>query len=467
MNGPSISLVVVVYNIPREAPRTLYSLSAAYQQQIDPTDYEIIVVDNGSKPAFDAGVLAGLTGNFRLIRIDDASPSPVMAINRGLAAAKGDVIGVMIDGARMVTPRLLHFARHATGLFETAVVSTLGWYIGSDFQRYAMESGYNKAEEDALLERTAWQEDGYRLYEISTLDESSSDGWFQPIAETNCLFMHRRNWQALSGLDERFDMPGGGLANLDTYARAMALPGAEPVVLLGEATFHQLHGGVATNSTPEQISQRYREWDRNYASIRGHSYQWPKRNKPPTYLGSLPRAELQLFTRAAIAPWGSTNTIRPLGDTFDARLWSFTPPCLPADPRLGAAVLLAHQEFLAGRIAAAISISRLIRKHSPNEPEPQRLLRIIGPASDIKAQENSPEYLAALGDAYSLLNDRDQAAAHYRRTLEFDPLQARARMGMARLRLPGERYYCWVEHVRNWLHKTFPRKRKVCLTSGQ
>ncbi|MBV9065146.1 MAG: glycosyltransferase, partial [Methylobacteriaceae bacterium] len=47
---PQISVIVVVYNIPREAPRTLYSLSAAYQQNIAAEDYEVIVVDNGSTP---------------------------------------------------------------------------------------------------------------------------------------------------------------------------------------------------------------------------------------------------------------------------------------------------------------------------------------------------------------------------------------------------------------------------------
>src|ERR1700738_3493118 len=110
-----ISLVVVVFNMPREAPRTLYSLSAAYQRDIDANDYEIIVVDNGSTPAFDPEEIANLSGNFRLIRIDPASPSPAHALNRGLAEAKGDVIGAMIDGARIATPGLLHFARHGLG----------------------------------------------------------------------------------------------------------------------------------------------------------------------------------------------------------------------------------------------------------------------------------------------------------------------------------------------------------------
>src|SRR3954454_18577393 len=94
---PVISVVVVVYNIPREAPRTLLSLSASYQRDIDPDDYEVIVVDNGSNPALYAEAVAAYGGTFRLLRVDPAPPSPAHAVNRGLAAARGSVIGVMID----------------------------------------------------------------------------------------------------------------------------------------------------------------------------------------------------------------------------------------------------------------------------------------------------------------------------------------------------------------------------------
>ena len=48
MSKPGVSVIVVVFNIPREAPRTLYSLSAEYQRDIAADDYEVIVVDDGS-----------------------------------------------------------------------------------------------------------------------------------------------------------------------------------------------------------------------------------------------------------------------------------------------------------------------------------------------------------------------------------------------------------------------------------
>ena len=199
MPKPQVSVVVVVYNIPREAPRTLYSLSAEYQRDIAADDYEVIVVDNGSNPPFDAAVLEGLAGNFRLIRLDPAPPSPAHAINVGLAAARGDVIGVMIDGARMVTPGLLHFARAGVRIVPDAVVSGLGWYLGLDQQRWALECHYDQAREDALLASIGWPADGYRLFEIAALDESSVDGWFGTLLE----FERPVSQPAKLGFDER------------------------------------------------------------------------------------------------------------------------------------------------------------------------------------------------------------------------------------------------------------------------
>src|ERR1700730_6938915 len=90
-NRVGLSVVVVTYNMPRELPRTLLSLSATYQRHVHADDYEIIVVHNGSPPPVDRAAIDGLRGNFRLIRIDRASPSPAHAVNRGIAEAKGDV----------------------------------------------------------------------------------------------------------------------------------------------------------------------------------------------------------------------------------------------------------------------------------------------------------------------------------------------------------------------------------------
>jgi hypothetical protein len=409
-----------MYNIPREAPRTLLSLSASYQRHIHPGEYEVIVLDNGSSPPVDPHILDNLEGNFRLIRIDAALPSPAHAVNRGIAESNGEIIGVMVDGARIVTPGLIHFARHGAKLFKGAVAATLGWYLGYDLQRWSMRCGYDQASEDALLAEICWQQDGYRLFEIATLDESSVDGWMQPIAESNALFMGRGLWEMLGGMDERFDLPGGGYVNLDAFARALELPGARLVLLLGEGTFHQLHGGVATNLPPEQVLQSQMTWNDQYQAIRGRPYRKPNPANPPTYVGTLPRAVLSRFVRSVLTPV-RRNTELPLGRDFDPQLWLEGYPESSADPAVAAAIGLAQREFRAGRYEAVASIARLVRSRAPDAREPRRLLSLIaGVLEQEHPTETGSEYFRALAEAYRLLGENELAESSHLKALATD-----------------------------------------------
>jgi glycosyltransferase involved in cell wall biosynthesis len=448
---PDVSVVVVVYNIPREAPRMLHSLSADYQRGIDPDDYEVIVVDNGSNPSFDAEVIERLAGNFRLIRVDPASPSPAPAVNRGLAEARGEVIGVMVDGARIVTPGLLHFARHGARLYDKAAVATLGWYLGHDFQWSSIQCGYNHAREDALLESIDWPNDGYRLFEIGTMDESSVDGWFQPISESNALFLRRELWELLGGFDERFDAPGGGLVNLDSFGRILEWPDAEMVILLGEATFHQLHGGTNTNAPPDRQHDNWTRWANQYASIRGRPYEVPRRKSAPTYIGTLPRPALARLIGAAIHP-GPRQVEPPLGADFNKELWTPT-PVRSADETIVRLVDLAEDEFRHGRFEAACAVARLIHQRWPDEPGPQRLLSLIGPwlpAGGLSPFPNA-HYHLALAEACRMLGENETGALNYRAALTFDPDSVQAHRGLAVLRMPGDDYLVWLERLYDWL----------------
>jgi glycosyltransferase involved in cell wall biosynthesis len=436
---PDLSVVVVVYNIPRQAARTLFSLSSAYQRHIDPDDYEIIIVDNGSNPPFDPSILEGLSGNFRLIRIEDALPSPAQAVNRGIAEARGEIIGVMIDGARIVTPGLLHFALHGARLYGRPIVGALGWYLGGDYQRWAVGAGYNSAREDALLASIDWPSDGYRLFEIGTLDESSVDGWLLPISEYNALFMPRLMWTELGGMEERFDAAGGGLVNLDLFRRAVESPDAELVILLGEGTFHQVHGGVSTNSPTEQMQELLAAWTQQYQAIRGCPYDYPKVRHPPTYLGNFSRSALMRFVRSALYPF-PRHVEPPLGRDFDQQLWALRSPAVPAEPVVAALVNLAQQEFRAGRYTATAAVARLIRERAPDEPEPQRLLSLVAAwiHFDGPPQPWTADYHLALGEAHRLLGEKEMATTHFQAALASDPHSAKAHTELSWLRTPSE-----------------------------
>lgn len=271
MTLPKLSVVVIAYNMSRELPRTLQTLSPAYQHDIAAEDYEVIVVDNGSTDPLNEAACRALCSNARLHVVSDAPPSPVDAINHGLAMARGALVGVCIDGARMASPRLLATALEAAQLHERPVIGTLAFHLGPDVQSRSVANGYNQEVEDALLSTVDWFGDGYRLFSISVFASSSAHGWFTLPAETNALFLTRDHWRALGGYDPAFVAPGGGLVNLDTWGRACADPEARVILLLGEATFHQFHGGIATNTRVPKWSTFHEE----YVRVRGTSYRRP------------------------------------------------------------------------------------------------------------------------------------------------------------------------------------------------
>ena len=132
--------------------------------------------------------------------------------------------------------------------------------------------------------------DDFRRNLLSVRGESA--GWFAPMGESNGLFMDAATWRELGGLDERFVLPGGGLANHDLFRRACELDGTQLVVLLGEGTFHQIHGGAATSG---RIG-----WDdmhAEYVALRGRPYQPPQNER--LYLGTVPASALPHVEHAA------------------------------------------------------------------------------------------------------------------------------------------------------------------------
>jgi glycosyltransferase involved in cell wall biosynthesis len=278
---PRISVVVVSWNIERELPKTIFSLSPIFQRGISGDEYEIIVVDNGSSQLPDCNALRAWGAQVTVLSVDTPHRSPVRAIKIGLNASTGKYVGVFIDGARIASPGLLERARSALSLYPRAVVASRGRYLGPKRQRDSIREGYDRHVEDALLERINWKHNGYGLFDISIFDEGSGPTWFNNIAESNGLFMSRTLWAELGGYDEQFQEVGGGLVNLDTWERACELPDVTPVTLLGEATFHQVHGGVMTN---QGSREKYEMLHQEYIRLRGKQFVFP--DVPLTFFGS-------------------------------------------------------------------------------------------------------------------------------------------------------------------------------------
>jgi hypothetical protein len=255
-------------------------------------DYELIVVDNGSAPPVDPGLVAGFEGRLRLERIDPAPPSPARAANHGLRLAESDLVGLIIDGARLASPGLLAEARRAARLAPRPVVTAPAFHLGAVRHMEAGQAGYDQVLEDRLLAEAGWESDGYTLFDISTPAGSWGRGLFGPAGESSSLFCPRPIWDELGGLDERFALPGGGLVNHDLYRRACRLREIELVVLLGEGTFHQYHGGAATS--------RRHSWDEmhaEYQAIVGAPHSPPANE--PLYVGRARPGLLPFIERSA------------------------------------------------------------------------------------------------------------------------------------------------------------------------
>ncbi|ACB95469.1 CmcI family methyltransferase [Beijerinckia indica] len=276
-----LSLIVCAYAMSRELPRTIYTLSRNYQRGIESLDYEIIVVDNGSPEPVDEAALSGIAPNVRVIRTHPAPSSPVKAINAAAKTAGGRMLGLFIDGARMASPGLIARAHEAYQSDPSKIIGSLAFHLGPDVQMRSVFAGYDQAIEDRLLDTTPWQENGYKLFNISALAGSSAEGWFGCIAESNGVFLDRDLWQQLGGLEERFVTPGGGLANLDFWERAVTASSGRAWMILGEGTFHQVHGGVATNGTEATREPMLAE----YRQIHGRAFVTPRYT--PQFVGAL------------------------------------------------------------------------------------------------------------------------------------------------------------------------------------
>jgi hypothetical protein len=295
MTAPSLSVVVTFHNMVREAARTLHTLSRGYQREIDDLAYEVIAIDSASTRPLPEADVCGMGDNFRYEYFQTASVSPVEAANRGVAHSTGEWVVVMVDGAHMLSPGVLAGFAAAGRAFGNPFIAAPPVHLGPGRQDRTAPAGYNQEQEDRLLGTIDWKADGYELFRVAGAPSDSSLGWFGCQFESNCFCLKRSAWQELGGFDARFQLRAGGLVNLDFFRRAVESPGLEYVLLLGEASFHQIHGWA-----PYPL----REFHQEYESIRGRPYDRPRRR--PVYLGSLSQQSLPLTrvsANAGLAWW--------------------------------------------------------------------------------------------------------------------------------------------------------------------
>ena len=63
------------------------------------------------------------------------------------------------------------------------------------------------------------------------------------------MIIRKKIFEELKGFDENFKSVGGGIVNHDLLNRILSDEAIQPVMLLGEASFHQFHGRPAEEGT--------------------------------------------------------------------------------------------------------------------------------------------------------------------------------------------------------------------------
>lgn len=279
-----LSIVVNFFNNRREARNTLHSLTAGYQHGAAGLAYEVIALDNGSREPLSEAEVRAHGPQFRYRYVKNASVSPAAAINAACRDAAGEQLLVLIDGAHILSPRVLQLANLAFSSLSSPFVATVPFHLGPKHQYDSVLEGYNQQVEDGVLASSGWRANGYRLYSASSAFADASEGWFGMLFESGCFGLRKSDFLALGGYDERFQSPGGGLVNLDFFRRALLRPELQYVVLLGEGTFHQFHGGVTTNQPRDR--QPWERFHDEYKRIRHAPFQLVPRE--PLFIGSIP-----------------------------------------------------------------------------------------------------------------------------------------------------------------------------------
>jgi glycosyltransferase involved in cell wall biosynthesis len=288
-----LSVIIVVHNMLRAAPRSLQALSGAYQQRIEAEDYEVIVVENGSTQPLERAKVEALGRNFHYHYLTDPPPSPAYAINFGVSQARGEALAIMVDGAHILTPGVLRYALDMFAAHRNPLVLTAPFFLGPGPQMETIAAGYDETEEDRLLASIDWPQAGYRLFEVGVPYRIIEDPqtrpklfWFVRQFESNCLFVRKTSFEAVGGCDERFDIPGGGIMLPDLYQQLCSQEDSEIIQLLGEASFHQIHGGVSTNTTTEKQREKWNSYLAQYQAIRGKPFEVSQ--KPLRFYGHMP-----------------------------------------------------------------------------------------------------------------------------------------------------------------------------------
>jgi len=252
-----ISIIIPTFRHGWELSRVLWSLTAL-QKNISKDEYEIVVVnDEPEDPlVLDAVKSYFLNGyNVRYIRNPISEQHGIKNAGRSgnIGArmyAKGDLLILMVDSARIVTPNAIFRTKSTFSEVGPDVCTTvLPYHIG----KYYFDKSWTVKQCRDLMEKIRWWEDPYKLKDHCADTYISKTG---RINESTFHGITKENFIKVGGWNEAFT--GWGLHNIDLWRRCVyPTPdvqeegvagkwgkiglGLAPLLLEKEATYHIHH----------------------------------------------------------------------------------------------------------------------------------------------------------------------------------------------------------------------------------
>lgn len=286
---PKFSFLILCYDMAEEVKNTLLSLTPEYQTE-EKDNYEVLIAENPSPNNLSNIDFSEYGADISYFRNKENIPL-TKALNDLATKAKGEYLIVIPDGARLLSSGIIKYCKQAIKIEEKSIVAFHGFHLGLYPQQISLkENLYSKEQERSFLRDINFPKNPDALFFNACWAGSSKTGSFFQMAESNCLMLPKLLWDRLGGYDQRLDSPSGGLANLDLYSRAVSDKNHKLFFVLGEGSFHQLHGGDTTNSDVDKFSIYKSE----YLKKTGSEWKFPNRHNYE-YLGRVTPPYLRLL----------------------------------------------------------------------------------------------------------------------------------------------------------------------------
>ncbi len=261
-----LTLIIAYYNIPKHIERTLMSCAPKYQRAAK-DKIEVIIADNGSTEPLPKNLQKRFPFVSKIIRTE-GRPSPVFALNEAIKHAKFNMVGLMIDGAHLLSPGIFRNTRDIAQLYARPVINVPQYYFGNVSQN--LNPKLNAWDRETWwLNRLNWPEQGYALFRQALFPGENISKSRSDAIESNCLIARRVVYDECGAFDERFDEAGAGFANLEMFTRLTNHKDNTYVMFPGEGSFHQDHDGTTTRKSPEERDIMVQEYREKYTQITG------------------------------------------------------------------------------------------------------------------------------------------------------------------------------------------------------